>query len=95
VALRIVADAGLAAVQWDVVMGDPVPDQKISAMVDRVLGRVRPGSIVVGHANGRNYGTAEALEIILPRLTARGFRFVCVSELLLLGKVVTSQECHD
>ena len=94
-ALRIVAEAGLAAVQWDVVMGDPVPDQKVSAMVDRVLGKVKPGSIVVGHANGRNYGTAEALEIILPQLTARGFRFVTVSELLLLGRVVTSRECHD
>jgi peptidoglycan-N-acetylglucosamine deacetylase len=94
-ALRIVAEAGLAAVQWDVVMGDPVPTPKVSAMVDRVLSRVKPGSIVVGHANGRNHGTAEALEIILPQLTARGFHFVTVSELLGLGKVVTSQECHD
>ncbi|MEW6667191.1 MAG: polysaccharide deacetylase family protein [Thermodesulfobacteriota bacterium] len=94
-ALRIVAEAGLAAIQWDVVMGDPVPAQNVSAMVDRVLGKVRPGSIIVGHANGRNYGTAEALEVILPQLAARGFHFVRVSELLLLGRVVTSQECHD
>lgn len=95
VALRTVADAGLAAVQWDVVMGDPVPTQQFSVMVDRVLGKARPGSVIVGHANGRNYGTAEALEVILPELRARGFRFVTVSELLDLGKVVTSRECHD
>lgn len=94
-ALRVVAEAGLAAVQWDLVMGDPVRDQKVSSMADRVLGKARPGSIVVGHANGRNYGTAEALKIILPQLTARGFHFVTVSELLLLGNVVTSRECHE
>ncbi len=93
--LRIVSEAGLAAVQWDVVMGDPAPGQKVSSMIDRVLGSTRPGSIVVGHANGRGHGTAEALEAILPRLAARGFRFVTVSELLLLGRPVTAGVCYE
>lgn len=93
--LRIVAEAGLRAIQWDVVMGDPVIGQAVSSIVDRVLRSARPGSIVVGHANGRGYGTAEALEIIIPSLGARGFGFVTVSELLLLGRVKAAEGCYE
>jgi peptidoglycan/xylan/chitin deacetylase (PgdA/CDA1 family) len=64
-------------------------------MVETVLRRARSGSIIVGHANGRNYGTAELLRYVIPVLAARGFRFVTVSELLRLGKVISSPECYE
>jgi peptidoglycan/xylan/chitin deacetylase (PgdA/CDA1 family) len=94
-ALEIVADAGLAAVQWDVVLGDPAVGQPVSTMVETVLRRSKSGSIIVGHANGRNYGTAEVLRIVIPELAARGFHFVTVSELLRLGKVISFPECYE
>jgi len=94
-ALRIVAEAGLPAIQWDVVLGDPVQGQPVSNIVQTVLKRARPGSIVVGHANGRGFGTAEALDIVIPQLMAQGFRFVTVSELLRFGKAIRTSECYE
>jgi peptidoglycan/xylan/chitin deacetylase (PgdA/CDA1 family) len=69
-------------IQWDVVSGDP--DSKLNAqkLVRGVLGSVHNGSIIIMHANGRGWHTAEALPEIIQRLQARGFQFVTVSQLL-------------
>jgi peptidoglycan/xylan/chitin deacetylase (PgdA/CDA1 family) len=47
-----------------------------------VLQTVQPGSIIVLHdSNGRGERTASTLDIVLPELTARGYRVVTLSEL--------------
>jgi peptidoglycan/xylan/chitin deacetylase (PgdA/CDA1 family) len=51
-------------------------------MLDGVLRDVRAGSIVLFHANGRGWHTAEALRILVPELRTRGFELVTVAELL-------------
>lgn len=51
-----------------------------------ITASVEPGSIVVLHDGaGRGQRTQEILAEALPRLAARGFRFVTVSELVALG----------
>lgn len=55
----------------------------------------KPGSIIVGHANGRGWHTFEALPIAIPKLKAEGYKFVTVSELVALGKPVIASECYD
>ena len=94
-ALQAVNDAGLAAIQWDVSIGDA--DQGSSAIVlaARIVRNAKPGSIIIAHANGRGWHTAEALRIAIPKLKAKGFEFVTVSELLELGKPVVSSSCYD
>ncbi len=94
-ALKAVNDAGLAAVQWDVSIGDA--DQGSSAIVlaARMVRNTKPGSIIIAHANGRGWHTAEALRIAIPKLKAKGFEFVTVSELLDLGKPVVAATCYD
>jgi peptidoglycan/xylan/chitin deacetylase (PgdA/CDA1 family) len=42
----------------------------------------RNGSIIIMHANGRGWHTAEALPQIIAFLRGRGFELVTVSELL-------------
>lgn len=93
--LRAVNEAGLLAIQWDVVTGDPSPRQSARAIVQAVMRQVRPGSIIVAHANGRGYHTAEALRLVIPRLRAEGYGFVTVSELLALGKPVIADSCYE
>lgn len=84
--------AGLVPIQWDVVSGDP--SGIIAAPMTRaVLATVKPGSIVVMHANGRGTHTAEALTGLVPALRARGYRFVTVSELLAAGDASTTNAC--
>jgi peptidoglycan/xylan/chitin deacetylase (PgdA/CDA1 family) len=47
-----------------------------------ILGRVRPGSVVVLHdAQGRGTRTAATLEIVLPALREQGYDVVTLSEL--------------
>ncbi len=95
VALKRVAQAGLWPIQWDVVTGDPAKEQSAEQIVKVVLNQVRPGSIVVAHANGRGWHTSEALKTLIPALRKRGYRFVTVSELLRRGTPVSVESCYE
>ncbi|SHE55609.1 Peptidoglycan/xylan/chitin deacetylase, PgdA/CDA1 family [Kaistia soli DSM 19436] len=84
--------AGLVPIQWDVVSGDP-SGVAAAPMARGVLGEVKPGSIIVMHANGRGRHTAEALATIIPQLRARGYEFVTVSDLMASGRPETALAC--
>ncbi len=94
-ALQTAADSGLISVQWDVSTGDPAPSQSARAIADAMLRNTKPGSIIIAHANGRGFHTAEAMPLAIPRLKALGFEFVTVSELLAAGRPVISDTCYD
>lgn len=93
--LQAVAKAGLYPIQWNIVSGDPVKRQTASMIVKDVLRKVRPGSIIIAHANGRGWHTAEALKTLIPALHKRGYQFVTVSELLAAGTPIMSDECYE
>ena len=92
--LAYVNQRGYRAIQWDVDSGDPWLPMSGARMAKGVLARVKPGSIVLMHANGRGFHTAEALAEIIPALKASGFGFLTVSELLARGKPVTAETCY-
>lgn len=94
-ALDAVAANGLLAIQWDVSTGDPAPNQSARAIADAMIRHTRPGSIILAHANGRGFHTADALPLAIPALRAKGFQFVTVSELLAAGKPVVTDTCYD
>lgn len=94
-ALQAVAEAGLLAIQWDVVSGDPDRNRSARAIAAGVIARVRPGSIIVAHANGRGWHTGDALPLIVPALRAQGYRFVTVGELLAAGEPVIAETCYQ
>jgi peptidoglycan/xylan/chitin deacetylase (PgdA/CDA1 family) len=93
--LAHVNDNGLLAIQWDVDSGDPDPFITAPVMAKRVLASIRPGSIVLMHANGRGFRTGEALRTIIPALKADGYRFVTVSDLLAAGRPVITPTCYN
>jgi peptidoglycan/xylan/chitin deacetylase (PgdA/CDA1 family) len=93
--LAAVGELGLTAIQWDVSAGDPTPAQSAKQMVAGVVAAVRPGSIVLFHANGRGWHTEEALPAIVAQLKAKGFQFVTVSELMAAGRPVVAATCYD
>ena len=76
------ARAGMKTVLWDVDPADwSTPGS--GAVYSRVVGAVRPGSIVLMHDGGGNRsGTLAALPQIVETLRARGYRFATVTELL-------------
>jgi peptidoglycan/xylan/chitin deacetylase (PgdA/CDA1 family) len=93
--LAAINQMGLAAIQWNIVTGDPAKGQTAGNIARTVLNQVQPGSIVVAHANGRGWHTAKALPLIVSKLRARGYRFVKISELLARGEVVATDSCYE
>lgn len=94
-ALDALAANGMLAIQWDVSTGDPAPTQSARAIANEMIHHVKPGSIVLSHANGRGFHTAEALPIAIGALKAKGYTFVTVSELLAAGTPVVTETCYD
>jgi peptidoglycan-N-acetylglucosamine deacetylase len=94
-ALDEVAGMGLLPIQWDVSSGDPTASVSSAGIVQNVVESVRPGSIVLFHANGRGWHTEAALPAIIASLKAKGYEFVTVTELLAAGEPVMSATCYD
>ncbi len=95
--LDAAAGLGLAAIQWDLVTGDPDKGRSAQAIAQAVRAGVKPGrgNIVVAHANGRGWHSAEALPLLVPQLRAQGYRFVTVSGLLAAGRPVAAETCYE
>ncbi len=70
---------GIYPIQWDVDSLD-WKDLSASDILARVTERVKSGSIILCHNNGLH--TAEALPLVIEALTARGFTFVPIGELI-------------
>lgn len=72
-------ELGLYTIQWDV---DSLDWKDISAkeIENRVIKRVKSGSIVLFHNQGLH--TAEAIESIIKNLKADGYTFVTIGELI-------------
>jgi peptidoglycan-N-acetylglucosamine deacetylase len=81
-ALIMLAWHGLYVIQWDADSADPVPENDATMMSALVEKRVQNGSIVLMHANGRGWHTAEALPLIIADLRAKGYTFVTVPQLI-------------
>jgi peptidoglycan/xylan/chitin deacetylase (PgdA/CDA1 family) len=79
------AKLGLTTVEFDLASGDPDPHATKDRLIEWVLRKAGPGSIVVMHINGRGWHTAEALPSIIDGLRDRGYELVTVSDLLKYG----------
>jgi peptidoglycan-N-acetylglucosamine deacetylase len=95
--MEAVQAAGLRAIQWDVSSSDPWVGETSEKMIHDVVSRVRPGSIVLFHANGRGWHTSKAIPMIVEALQAQGYHFATVTELLSVpgARPVTSELCYD
>ena len=69
--LSVIAWHGLYTIQWDVETGDPDPTIDAERMNWAVQNRVQNGSIIIMHANGRGWHTAEALPEMIEFLQAQ------------------------
>ena len=81
--LGVIAWHGLYTIQWDVVTGDPDPNITAEDMLEKaVKPRTQNGSIIIMHANGRGWNTAEALPGMIEYLRGAGYTLVTVSQLI-------------
>ena len=80
--LQVASQHGLYTVEWDSVSGDPDPNFDAATILAEIQRTVRNGSIIIMHANGRGWHTAEALPSVIEYLQSRGYTLVTVSQLL-------------
>ena len=81
---------GLAVIQWDVV-GEGGHGNAL-ARAQAIAEAVRPGSIVLLHANAVPRDTAQVVRLLLPLLAKKGYATATVSELLALGQPETTDD---
>ena len=74
---------GYEAVQWDVDTIDWKKERSAAAILETVLPRLAPGSIILCHNNG--YQIEEYLPTLIEQAQEAGYEFVTVDELLLDG----------
>lgn len=84
--LRLLNRMGLRVIQWDVVADHHSSDNAAPNAARRVVRAVRPGSIILLHANLVPRNTAVLVRNLLSMLAGQGYRFVTVSELLSMGE---------
>ena len=80
--LQVIAEHGLHTIQWDSVSGDPDPAFDSATILAEVQRTARKGSIIIMHANGRGWHTAEALPSIIEYLQSKELTLVTVSQLI-------------
>jgi len=81
-ATTICAQLGYTSVLWSIDSGDTM-NFSAARISDEVVSRVEAGDIVLLHDGGsRRQRTLDATESVVNRLSARGYHFVTVSELL-------------
>jgi peptidoglycan/xylan/chitin deacetylase (PgdA/CDA1 family) len=93
--LATVNNQGLYPIQWNIVSGDPSKKQSADAITKTILNQIKPGSIIVAHANGRGWNTSEALPKVINGLRNLGYKFVKVSDLLKMGDLVSTDTCYE
>jgi len=95
-ALKFLADSGLPAIQWSLVPDDRGDDHTAPQLARIILREARPGAIIVLHANGHGYHTAEALPRLIPELRKAGYEFVTVTDLLTRARKVSNfSDCFE
>ncbi|MFC4098369.1 polysaccharide deacetylase family sporulation protein PdaB [Paenibacillus xanthanilyticus] len=89
--LRIADELGYKVIQWDTDSLDWM-NMGTAKIINRVVGKVHPGDIVLMHASDSSKQTHEALPVIIDQLRAKGYEFVSVTDLIsqteLQGKTV-------
>lgn len=86
-AVRSVEGRGYSVIGGDVSAGDGFSGNP-TAIARRVVGQIRPGSIVILHMHGGPNAphTATILSALIPKLRARGYSFAKVSDLMSLAE---------
>jgi peptidoglycan/xylan/chitin deacetylase (PgdA/CDA1 family) len=85
--VKAAAEVGLTTIEYDLASGDPDQHATKERLVEWVLKKARPGSIIVMHINHTRFHTSEALPGIIEGLRARGLKPMTVSDLI--------REAHD
>ncbi len=84
--ITTVRDMGYIPVQWNIDTVDWKEERSAQTILDSVLPKLKPGSIILCHNNG--FKIKEYLPELIQAAKAQGYEFVTISELLLDGETI-------
>ena len=91
VSVEAVKSLGLRFILWNVESGDPDPALSAEAILTRVQKRIKPGSVIVMHANGKGKHTREVTETLAGTLLpGKNLTTMTVSDLLRCNQSTVS-----
>ncbi len=82
--IRAVRDVGYEPIQWNLDTIDWKQERSAEVILNTVLPKLSPGSIILCHNNG--YRIKDYLPVLIEKATEQGYTFVTMSELLLQGE---------
>lgn len=88
--VSIAREQGYYTIQWDVDSLDWKPGISKQEIMDRILRKIRPGSIILFHNDTPH--TAELLPTIISTIRSAGYEFVPVSKLILRENYIIDHE---
>lgn len=80
--LKTVEEMGYKVVHWTFPSGDPDKTITKEKLIENTLNKVKPGSILIFHINGRGWKTKEALPVIVDKLKGLGYNFVLLKDVI-------------
>ena len=81
--MQVVKSLGLQFILWNIESGDPDPTLSADRLLRRLEQRIKPGSVIVLHANGKGKHTRAVTEELMANwLPSKGLRPLTVSDLL-------------
>ena len=82
--IKAARDIGYEPIQWNLDTIDWKKERSAETILDTVLPKLSPGSIILCHNNG--YEIKNYLPTLIEKAQEQGYRFVTISELLLGGE---------
>ncbi len=84
--IKTVRGAGYEVIQWDIDTIDWKEERSADTILDWVLPKLKPGSIILSHNNG--FKIEQYLPTLIETAISQGYEFVTISELLLEGNTI-------
>lgn len=75
-----ICEKKIPLILWSIFSADYLAENSSQMIANKVINKVKPGSIILLHDN--NLRTLEATELIIQNLLSQGYRFVTVQELI-------------
>ncbi len=86
VVIKTVRDAGYEVIQWNIDTIDWKEERSAETILNWVLPKLKPGSIILCHNNG--FKIEQYLPTLIETALAEGYEFVTIDELLLDGTTI-------
>ena len=84
--MKTVRSAGYEVIQWDVDTIDWKEERSAETILNWVLPKIQPGSIILCHNNG--FKIEHYLPTLIETALSDGYEFVTIDELLLDGNTI-------